>query len=82
VFAALSGLRQGELFALRDVNVDGDTASVLVEEGAYRVGPRRLRRGTVAGVCICLGSLVRRFASSCSLESRIEVDSSSRRRAA
>jgi integrase len=57
VFAALSGLRQGELFALRDVNVDGDTASVLVEEGAYkgratrtktRNGRRRLHLSRVA----------------------------------
>jgi integrase len=36
VFAALSGLRQGELFALRDVNVDAENGSVLVEEGAYK----------------------------------------------
>jgi integrase len=36
VFAALSGLRQGELFALRDVNVDLEAGSVLVEEGAYK----------------------------------------------
>jgi integrase len=47
VFAALSGLRQGELFALRDVNVDGDTASVLVEEGAFkgRPTPTKTRNG-------------------------------------
>jgi integrase len=36
VFAALSGLRQGELFALRDVNVDAEDGSVVVEEGAYK----------------------------------------------
>jgi len=36
VFAALSGLRQGELFALRDSNVDAESGSVLVEEGAYK----------------------------------------------
>jgi integrase len=47
VFGALSGLRQGELFALRDVNVEGDTASVLVEEGAYkgRATPTKTRNG-------------------------------------
>jgi integrase len=36
VFAALSGLRQGELFALRDVNVDAEDGTVVVEEGAYK----------------------------------------------
>jgi integrase len=46
-FAALSGLRQGELFALRDVNVDDDTGSVLVEESAYkgRATPTKTRNG-------------------------------------
>jgi integrase len=36
VVAALSGLRQGELFALRDVNVEAENSSVRVEEGAYK----------------------------------------------
>ena len=34
--AALTGLRQGELFALRDRNVDLDAMTVQVEHGAYQ----------------------------------------------
>jgi integrase len=34
--AALTGLRQGELFALRDRNVDFDALMIQVEHGAYR----------------------------------------------
>jgi integrase len=34
--AALTGLRQGELFALRDRNVDLDAMTLQVEHGAYR----------------------------------------------
>jgi integrase len=57
VFAALSGLREGELFALRDMNVDPECASVLVEEGAFkgratktktRSGRRRVHLSRVA----------------------------------
>jgi integrase len=36
VFAALSGLRQGEVFALRDVNIEAGNGSVLVEKGSYK----------------------------------------------
>jgi integrase len=36
VFAALSGLRQGELFALRDSNVDLADGAVVVDSSAYR----------------------------------------------
>jgi integrase len=36
LLAALTGLRQGELFALRDRNVDLDTMTVQVERGAYQ----------------------------------------------
>ena len=36
MLAALTGLRQGELFALRDRNVDLDALTVQVEHGAYR----------------------------------------------
>lgn len=36
LLAALTGLRQGELFALRDRNVDLDAMTVRVEHGAYR----------------------------------------------
>ena len=36
LLAALTGLRQGELFALRDRNVDLDAMTVQVEHGAYR----------------------------------------------
>src|SRR6266498_2846741 len=36
VLAALTGLRQGELFALRDRNVDLDAMTVQVEHGAYQ----------------------------------------------
>jgi integrase len=36
LLAALTGLRQGELFALRDRNVDLDALTVQVEHGAYR----------------------------------------------
>ena len=35
ILAALTGLRQGELFALRDRNVDLDAKTVHVENGAY-----------------------------------------------
>jgi integrase len=35
LLAALTGLRQGELFALRDRNVDLDAMTVRVEHGAY-----------------------------------------------
>jgi integrase len=57
VFAALSGLRQGELFALRGANVDSECASVLVEESAFkgrstmtktRSGRRRVHLSRVA----------------------------------
>src|SRR5438034_2446893 len=36
LLAALTGLRQGELFALRDRNVNLDALTVQVEHGAYR----------------------------------------------
>jgi integrase len=36
LLAALTGLRQGELFALRDRNIDLDALTVQVEHGAYR----------------------------------------------
>src|SRR5215217_3228319 len=36
LLAALTGLRQGELFALRDRNVDLDAMTVKVENGAYQ----------------------------------------------
>ncbi len=36
LLAALTGLRQGELFALRDRNVDLDAMTVRVEHGAYQ----------------------------------------------
>ncbi len=35
LIAALTGLRQGELFALRDRNIDLDTKTVRVENGTY-----------------------------------------------
>jgi integrase len=35
LLAALTGLRQGELFALRDRNVDLDAKTILVENGTY-----------------------------------------------
>jgi integrase len=35
LLAALTGLRQGELFALRDRNVDLDATTIQVEHGAY-----------------------------------------------
>src|SRR5215211_6808731 len=36
LLAALTGLRQGELFALRDRSIDMDALTVRVEHGAYR----------------------------------------------
>jgi integrase len=36
MLAALTGLRQGELFALRDRNVDVDAKILIVENGVYK----------------------------------------------
>jgi integrase len=47
VFAALTGLRQGELFGLRDTRVRLDEGSVFVDAGAYRgrLAPTKTRKG-------------------------------------
>ncbi len=47
IFAALTGLRQGELFALRASRVRLDEASVFVDTGAYRgaLVPTKTRKG-------------------------------------
>jgi integrase len=47
LFAALTGLRQGELFGLRDTRVRLDEGSVFVDAGAYsgRLAPTKTRKG-------------------------------------
>ena len=57
MLAALTGLRQGELFALRDRNVDLEAKTLIVENGVYngefwpvktRASRRRVDRSATA----------------------------------
>lgn len=53
LFAGLSGLRQGECFALRDTDVHLDEGDILVSRGAYEGEPTRTKSRKRRRVYLC-----------------------------
>lgn len=79
VVACLTGLRQGELFALRDSDLDFDAGAVLVTRAARAVVPSIERRlGKACAARTYLRSRDRHCGSSCWHGSRLRGDWSSR----
>ncbi len=83
LLAALTGLRQGELFALRDRNLDLEAKTVTVENGTYagELVPVKTRASRHHGVAsISRAPLSASSAASCSRAGRTTSTSSSPRR--